>query len=120
MIIHRFLHVGLVDEPTVADPVTARSGRLGQQRREALHPPKHADVIDLDPPLSHELLDIAIGEPEPHVPVHRQDNYVGWNRKPLNAEGGTGKDWRERSVIPPLSSAPTQCNSALPGYFASD
>ena len=54
------LHVGLIDVPTVADRVSARSGRVGQQRREALHPPVHGDVIDLDPTLGQELLDIAI------------------------------------------------------------
>ncbi len=54
------LHIGLIDEPTVTDRVSARSGRVGQERCEALHPPEHGDVIDLDPTLGEELLDIAI------------------------------------------------------------
>jgi len=43
------LHVGLVDEPTVADCVPTRPGCIGQKWREALHPPVDGDVVDLDP-----------------------------------------------------------------------
>jgi hypothetical protein len=37
--------VGLVHVPPVADSVPAEPGRVGQQRREAAHPPVHGDVI---------------------------------------------------------------------------
>src|ERR1700730_4246565 len=37
----RDLHIGLIDEPAVADRMAPRSGRVGQERREALHPPEH-------------------------------------------------------------------------------
>jgi hypothetical protein len=59
----RHLQVGLVDEPRVSDRMPARTSRVREQRREALHPPVDADVIDLDPTLGEELLNIAIGEP---------------------------------------------------------
>jgi hypothetical protein len=38
----------------------AGPGCLDQQRREALHPPVHGDVVDDDPSLGHELLDIPV------------------------------------------------------------
>ena len=43
------LHIGLIHEPAVTDRVAARSGRVNEQWCEALHPPVHGDVIDLDP-----------------------------------------------------------------------
>ena len=52
-------HRGLVHIPTVADRVPARSGRTCQQWCEALHPPVHDDVIDLNPALVQELFDVA-------------------------------------------------------------
>lgn len=58
------LHVGFVDRPTVPNRVTARPGRVDQQRGEVLHPPEHGDVIDLDPAFNHELLDVAV-RPQP-------------------------------------------------------
>jgi hypothetical protein len=42
------LDVGLVHVPAVADPVPAEPGRVGQHRREPLHPPVHGDVVHLD------------------------------------------------------------------------
>jgi len=52
--------VGLVDPPAVADTVPARARRLHGQRREALHPAKDADVVDLHSALSQQLFNIAI------------------------------------------------------------
>jgi hypothetical protein len=40
----------------------ARSCRVDQQRREPLHPPVHAYVIDGDAPLGQQLFDITIGQ----------------------------------------------------------
>jgi hypothetical protein len=59
------LHIRLVDVPTVVDCVPARAGRVGEQQRESLHLPEHRDVIDFDPTLDQELLDVAMGDPEP-------------------------------------------------------
>jgi uncharacterized membrane protein YgcG len=61
----RDLDVGLVHVPAVADPVPAEPGRVGQQRAESLHPSVHGDVVDVDAALSEQLLDVAIGQPEP-------------------------------------------------------
>src|SRR5437016_2035840 len=44
--------------------------RVRGERREALHPPEHRGVIDLDPTLEKELCDVAVGETEPQVPAH--------------------------------------------------
>ena len=57
------LHVGLV-QPAVPDQVRRRAGRLGQQRRESLHPPVDGHVVDLDTAFGQELLDVAVGQAE--------------------------------------------------------
>jgi hypothetical protein len=58
------LHVGLVHEPAIPDQVAAGPGGVGQQRREPLDPAVDGDVVDLDPALGEQLLDVAIGQPE--------------------------------------------------------
>jgi len=58
------LHVGLVDLPAVTEGMPAGPGSLGQQRREAQHPPVDSDVVDLDPALGKQLLDSSIREAE--------------------------------------------------------
>jgi hypothetical protein len=75
--------------PTVADRVSARSGGFGQEWREALHPPEHGHMIDLDPTLTQEFLDVAIRQPETQIPTDRKTITSGGNRKPLNAELST-------------------------------
>lgn len=77
------LHVGLVDEPTIADRVSARSGRVREQWGEAPHPPVDRDVIDLDSTLNLELLDISMGEPKPQIPPYGVDNDLRWEPKAL-------------------------------------
>ena len=62
----------LVDEPTVTDRMAARHGRIREEWCEALRPPVDRDVIDLDPTLTQQLLDVAIGEPIPQIPPHSQ------------------------------------------------
>jgi hypothetical protein len=52
--------------------VAARSGRIGEEWCEALHPPEHRDVVDLDAALSQEFFDVAVGEPEPQIPARCQ------------------------------------------------
>jgi hypothetical protein len=39
----------------------AGPGGLGQQRREAQHPPMDGDVISLDTTLGEEFLEVAVG-----------------------------------------------------------
>jgi hypothetical protein len=52
------LDIGLVDEPPLPRPVSTRPGRLGQPGREARHPPKHRNVINVEAAFSEQLLDI--------------------------------------------------------------
>jgi hypothetical protein len=82
-------HRGLVHKPAVADDVPARSGRVGQQRGEALDPAEDGDVVDLNPALTEELFDVAVGEPSPQIPTQGDDDDSGGNRNPANAEAGT-------------------------------
>jgi hypothetical protein len=93
------LHVGLVDPLAIAHGVPARAGGLGQQWRERLHPAVDGDVVDLDPALGEELLDVAVGQPEAQVPADRQnDDIARGKRKPAKVEPG-GVDGRERSAV---------------------
>jgi len=62
--------------------VAGEPGRVGQQRREALHPPEHGDVVDLRPAFEQQFLDIAEGEVEPQVPADRDDDHLRWEPKP--------------------------------------
>jgi hypothetical protein len=100
----------------IADRVPTRSGRVGEERREALHPAVHGDVIDLDPTLSQEFFDVAIRQAEPQIPTHCEDNDL-----PREAEAGEPRA-RDRgyqtstATIHPLRSPPAgtphQCNRA--------
>jgi hypothetical protein len=78
------LDVGLIDEPARPDRVTARSRRVDEQWREALHPPEQGDVIDIDAALGKELLEIAIRQPEAQIPANRQHDHLG--REPEASE----------------------------------
>ena len=79
------LHIRLVHIPTVADRMSARPGRIGEEWREALHPPVDGDVIDLDPTLTEQFFDIAIRESIPQIPAHGEDDDLG--REPKTGEG---------------------------------
>ena len=57
------LDVGLVDEPPVTRRVPGEAGRIGQQRREPLHPAVDRDVIDLDTAFGQQFLDVAVDIP---------------------------------------------------------
>jgi hypothetical protein len=58
------LQIRLVHLPAVTDSVSARSGGIGQQRREPQHPPIDRDMVHVDTPLGEELLDVAVGQAE--------------------------------------------------------
>jgi hypothetical protein len=45
--------------------VPAGPRRFGQQRCEPDHPAVDGDVVDLDAAFGEQLLDVAVGEPEP-------------------------------------------------------
>jgi hypothetical protein len=115
------LHIGLVDPPAISRGVPAGADGVGQQRREALHPAVHRDVVDLDAALSQKFLYIAIGQPEAQIPADRQHDDVGWE-----AEAGEGRPWdrskaRSSSHAGSLTSqAPLrERNSAVPSCTGS-
>ncbi len=63
--------------PAIPDHVSAGGSSLGELGCEPLDPPEHRDVVDLDPPLSEELLDVPVGQAEPQVPPDRQGDDLG-------------------------------------------
>jgi hypothetical protein len=76
-------------------------------------------VVDLDPTLRKELLDIAIRQAEPQIPPNREHDHFG--RKPEPNERRSRNRGYETSVgsaHPPLSPTDTVCtqrNSAKAG-----
>jgi hypothetical protein len=62
--------------------VTARSGRVREQWREALNPPVDGDVVDLDPTFTEQFFDVAIGKPVSHIPAHGEDDDLGREPEP--------------------------------------
>jgi hypothetical protein len=44
--------------------VAAGTGGVGQQRREAQHPPVDRDVVDLNAAFDQELFDVTVGQAE--------------------------------------------------------
>jgi hypothetical protein len=78
------LHVGLVHEPAATHCMPAGSGRVDHERGEVLHPSVQAHVIHLDPALREQLLEVAVGQPEPQIPAHAQQDHLGW--EPVTGE----------------------------------
>ena len=60
----------------------ARSSGVGEEWCEALHPPVDGDVVDLDPALSEERFDVAVGEAILQIPTHGEDDDLWWEPKP--------------------------------------
>jgi 5'-3' exonuclease, N-terminal resolvase-like domain len=84
------LHIGLVHLPAVTDGVAAWPSGVGQQRREAQHPPIDRHVVDLHAPLAKEFLHIAVRQTEAQVPADRQHDHIG--REAEASEGGARRD----------------------------
>jgi hypothetical protein len=76
--------------PAIPDQVLSSSCGLGELGREALDPAVDRDVVDLDPALAQEFLDIPIRQAEPQVPADRQGDDFGWERYPAKAELAAG------------------------------
>ena len=85
------LEVGLVDVPAVADGVAGGPSGLGQQRREALHPPVDGDVVDFDASLGEQLLHVSVRQPEAEVPPHGQQDHIGREAEPGERRGRDGR-----------------------------
>jgi hypothetical protein len=89
--------------------VSTGPGGVGQQRREAHHPPVDGGVVDLDPALGKQLLDIAVGEAEAQIPAHREDDDVWREAEP--GEGGVGDGRRAKAAGSHRDSLPAQRRS---------
>ena len=55
--------------------MAARSRRVDQQWREALHPPKQGDVINVDAALGEEFFEVAVRQPKAEIPANRQHDH---------------------------------------------
>jgi hypothetical protein len=108
--------------PAITDQVLSSSCGLGDLRGEALNPPEDRDVVDLDPTLGQELLDVPVGEPEPQVPSDRQSDDSGGKRYPAKAE--LGAVWGYGSAcdliagVSPDARPYAQCNRPMVGTEA--
>ena len=79
--------VCFIDEPPVAGDVAAGSCRVDEQWGEALHPPVHAHVIDVDAPLRQQFFHVAVAEGKAIVEPDGVRNdvlrepkaFVGWD-----------------------------------------
>jgi hypothetical protein len=80
------LHVGLVDPPAGANPMSTGACSLGQQRREPQHQAVDADVVDLDAAFGQQFFDVAVGQAIGQVPADGDDDGVG-----REAEAGEGR-----------------------------
>ena len=98
------LHVSLVHMPPVAGPVAARSGGIDEQRGEPVHPPVDRDVVDPQPALGEELLDVPVRQPVPQVPAHREHDHLG--REPVTRERARGWAGHDRATLPHPVSLP--------------
>jgi hypothetical protein len=110
------LHLGLVHEPAVANGVPARSGSLGQQRCEPLHPPVDRHVVDLHAPFGEEFLDVAVGQAEARYQRTARTITSDGKRNAVKADRGTGVARGRRVLMPAvwlLEGGHRGCNSAL-------
>jgi hypothetical protein len=82
------LQIHLIDVPAIPDQVLASSCGLGELGREALDPAVDRDVVDLDPVLGQELLDVPVGEAEPQYQRTARVMTSGGKRYPAKAELG--------------------------------
>jgi len=84
------LHIRLVHGPAISHAMPAGPGGLGQQRREAQHPPVDGDVVGLDPTLGEELLEVAVGQAK-----RRYQRTASTITSDGNEAGeGGSRDWR--------------------------
>jgi hypothetical protein len=56
--------------------MSTRSCCVDQQRREVLHPPENADVIDLHSAFGQQLFNIAIRQSVTEVPTHCEHDHL--------------------------------------------
>jgi hypothetical protein len=104
------LDVGLVDEPAAPGRVPRRTGGLGEQRGEPLHPPVHRHVVDAG--FGQQLLHMPVGQPIAQVPADPDRDHRR-NRNPANADRSTeGRAVRGRRTCPASSAAPTATTRA--------
>jgi hypothetical protein len=71
------LHVGLIDEPAVADQMAAWPGGVDRQWHKPPHPPVDRDVVNFDSSLGEQFLYVAIGQAEAQVPPDGEDDHLG-------------------------------------------
>jgi hypothetical protein len=76
--------------------VPGEPGRVDQQRSERLHPAVDGDVIDYDPTLREEFLDIAVRQSVTQIPAHGQDDEV-WRESVTRERRGYRYCWARTS-----------------------
>src|SRR5690348_5326443 len=98
--------------------MSAGTGCVDEQWREALHPAVDRDVIDLDAPLGQQFFHVAVGEPVTQIPTNRNHDPSGAKRNPekLDLDADTRRRRRRiNQACPILSSADATDPSRPPG-----
>ena len=70
------------------DSVPTGLGRIGQDWREPLNPAKERHLVDFDPSLGEELLEIPVGQSVAQVPPPGEKDDVGREPEPGERQGG--------------------------------
>ena len=87
------LHIGLVHEPAISYSVSAGAGGLGQQRREPLEPPLHADMVDVYARSASSSSTSRQDRPKRRYQRTATTMTSGRKRKPAKAERGGIDRW---------------------------
>jgi hypothetical protein len=103
------LQVGLVGEPPVTGSVAAWPGSFDELRGESLHPPLDGDVINGDPALGQQLLDVALGQAVAQIPADRARDHL-----PREPEASEDRAHTRRTHPTSLSSHPRSTNATVP------
>jgi hypothetical protein len=89
--------------------MAAGPGGVGQQRREALHPPVDGDVVDLDAAFGEQLLHVAVRQADARRYQRTASTITsGGKQKPANAECATAAERERRVLIAAVCLLPTR------------
>lgn len=90
---------GLVGRGIIPQWVLRWSSGIRDESGEALHPTVGGDVIGLNPKLTQKFVDILLGEALPQIRADGEDDDLGGDPNPTNADSRIAGIERERRVL---------------------